>query len=178
MSVGLAWKSAAKIKTISGPQMGSQLLQNTEIIKQTDVLLWKIWKIYMDLSCTITLLKSHLDFSESTGQKTGKSHLCFSDQMSGLKPLHNHGLIMNSYCPHTPHRWGHQVQSKPNFIILFVMINALISYNFEKKSAWLFLRFIRLDIHMDRIFFWKVKNCNFHSHPTFTPFEMDISIKF
>ena len=27
---------------ISGSQMGSQLLQNTEIIKQTDVLLWKI----------------------------------------------------------------------------------------------------------------------------------------
>ena len=27
---------------ISGSQMGSQLLQNTKIIKQTDVLLWKI----------------------------------------------------------------------------------------------------------------------------------------
>ena len=27
---------------ISGSQMGLQLLQNTEIIKQTDVLLWKI----------------------------------------------------------------------------------------------------------------------------------------
>ena len=26
----------------TGSQMGSQLLQNTEIIKQTDVLLWKI----------------------------------------------------------------------------------------------------------------------------------------
>ena len=26
--------------------MGSQLLQNTEIIKQTDVLLWKIWRKY------------------------------------------------------------------------------------------------------------------------------------
>ena len=48
----------------------------------------------MDLSCTITLLKSHLDFSESTGQKTGKSHLCFSDQMSGLKPLHNHNELL------------------------------------------------------------------------------------
>ena len=30
--------------------MGSQLLQNTEIIKQTDVLLWKIWRIYGSVS--------------------------------------------------------------------------------------------------------------------------------
>ena len=45
MSVGLAWKSAAKVfRTISGSQMGSQLLQNMEIVKQTDVLLWKIWR--------------------------------------------------------------------------------------------------------------------------------------
>jgi hypothetical protein len=31
---------------ISGSQMGSQLLQNTEIIKQTNVLLWKIIRKY------------------------------------------------------------------------------------------------------------------------------------
>ena len=30
--------------------MGSQLLQNTEIIKQTDVLLWKIKRIYGSVS--------------------------------------------------------------------------------------------------------------------------------
>ena len=47
MSVGLAWKSAAQIfRTISGSQMSSELLQNAEIIKQADVLLWKIWRIY------------------------------------------------------------------------------------------------------------------------------------
>ena len=32
-------------RTISGSQMGSQPLQNTEIIKQTDFLLWKISRI-------------------------------------------------------------------------------------------------------------------------------------
>ena len=36
--------------TISGSQMGSKLLQNTEIIKQTDVLLWKIWRKYRSVS--------------------------------------------------------------------------------------------------------------------------------
>ena len=51
MSVGLAWKSAAKIfRTISGSQIGSQLLQNMEIIKQTDVLLWKIWRKFGSVS--------------------------------------------------------------------------------------------------------------------------------
>ena len=39
--------------------MGSQLLQNTEIIKQTDILLWKIGRKYgavsYFLSCTIQL---------------------------------------------------------------------------------------------------------------------------
>ena len=43
--------------TLSGSQMGSQLLQNTEIIKQTDVLLWKIWRKYRSVSylfsCTL-----------------------------------------------------------------------------------------------------------------------------
>ena len=38
----LVGKSAAKFfRTISGSQMGSQPLQNTEIIQQTDVLLWR-----------------------------------------------------------------------------------------------------------------------------------------
>ena len=31
---------------ISGSQMSLQLLQNTEIIKQTEILLWKIWRKY------------------------------------------------------------------------------------------------------------------------------------
>jgi hypothetical protein len=40
---GVSLKVGCKnFRTISGSQMGSQLLQNTEIIKQTDVLLWKI----------------------------------------------------------------------------------------------------------------------------------------
>ena len=43
--------------------MGSQLLQNTEIIKQTNVLLWKIWRIYGSVSylfsCTVSSLYLH-----------------------------------------------------------------------------------------------------------------------
>ena len=35
---------------ISGSQMGSQLLQNMKIIKQIDVLLWKIWRKYGSVS--------------------------------------------------------------------------------------------------------------------------------
>ena len=35
---------------ISGSQMGLQLLQNMEIIKQTDVLLWKIRRKYGSVS--------------------------------------------------------------------------------------------------------------------------------
>ena len=31
--------------------MGLQLFQNTEIIKQTDILLWKIWRKYGSVSC-------------------------------------------------------------------------------------------------------------------------------
>ncbi len=40
---GVSLKVSCKnFRTISSPQMGSHLLQNTEIIKQTDVLHWKI----------------------------------------------------------------------------------------------------------------------------------------
>ena len=35
---------------ISGSQISSQLLQNTEKVKQTDVLLWKIWRKYRSVS--------------------------------------------------------------------------------------------------------------------------------
>ena len=46
----LVGKSAAKFfRTISGSQMGSQLLQNTQIVKDTDVLLRKSEE-NMDLS--------------------------------------------------------------------------------------------------------------------------------
>ena len=49
---------------ISGSQMGSQFLQNTEIIKQTDVLLWKIWGIYGSVlylfSCTYSWVSNKL----------------------------------------------------------------------------------------------------------------------
>jgi hypothetical protein len=38
----LILKARYNTGVISGSQMGSQLLQNMEIIKQTDVLLWKI----------------------------------------------------------------------------------------------------------------------------------------
>ena len=45
-------------RTISGSQMGSQLLQNVQMIKQTDVLLWKIWRksgsVSYFFSCTKT----------------------------------------------------------------------------------------------------------------------------
>ena len=52
--------SAAIFWTISGSHnVGSQLLQNTEIIKQTDALLWKIKRIYGSVSylfsCTVGL---------------------------------------------------------------------------------------------------------------------------
>ena len=46
---------------ISGSHMGSQLLQNTEIIKQTDVLIWKIWRKYRSVlylfSCNLPQLR-------------------------------------------------------------------------------------------------------------------------
>ena len=35
---------------ISGSQMGLKLLQNMEIIKQTDILLWKIWRKFGSVS--------------------------------------------------------------------------------------------------------------------------------
>ena len=45
------WHQLQNFWTISGSHnMGSQILQNTEIIKQTDVLLWKIWRIYGSVS--------------------------------------------------------------------------------------------------------------------------------
>ena len=54
---------------ISGSQMGSQLLQNTEINKQTDASLWKNRRRrYGSVSC--------LSSCKSTGRKTGKSYLC------------------------------------------------------------------------------------------------------
>ena len=60
MSVGLAWKSVAKVfRTISGSQMGSQLLQNTEIFKQTDVLLWKMWGKYGSVSYLFSCTQSN-----------------------------------------------------------------------------------------------------------------------
>ena len=42
---------------ISGSQMGSQLLQNTKIIKQTVVLLWKIWRKYGSVSYLFSCTK-------------------------------------------------------------------------------------------------------------------------
>ena len=62
MSVGLAWKSAAKFWTISGSHnMGSQLLQNTEI---NIVVHWKFWRKYGPVShlfsCTFKNLASFL----------------------------------------------------------------------------------------------------------------------
>ena len=36
--------------------MGSQFLQNTEIIKQTDVSLWKIWRIYGSVSYLLSCI--------------------------------------------------------------------------------------------------------------------------
>ena len=35
---------------ISGSQMGAQLLQSMKIIKQTNIILWKIWKKYWSVS--------------------------------------------------------------------------------------------------------------------------------
>ena len=37
-------------RTISGSQMGSQLLQKVQIIKKIDLLLWKIWNKYGSVS--------------------------------------------------------------------------------------------------------------------------------
>jgi hypothetical protein len=54
----LLWFSSRyNTDVISSSQMGLQLLKNTEIIKQTDILLWKIWRKYGSVSyffsCTI-----------------------------------------------------------------------------------------------------------------------------
>ena len=53
------WHQLQNFWTISGSHnMGSQPLQNTEIIKQTDLLHWKIWRIYESVSylfsCTLS----------------------------------------------------------------------------------------------------------------------------
>ena len=58
MSVGLA-------KTISGTHnMGSQLLQNTDVIKQTEALLWKIWRIYGSVSYLFSCNEQPSDYSD------------------------------------------------------------------------------------------------------------------
>ena len=55
---GVSLKVSCKIfRRISGSQIGSQLLQNTEIIKQTDVLLWNIWRIYGSVSYLFSCIK-------------------------------------------------------------------------------------------------------------------------
>ena len=40
--------------------------------------------------------------SESTGRKTGKSHLCISYQMSGLQPMHSLIRTMSHILPGIP----------------------------------------------------------------------------
>ena len=44
------FKGGNTVGVISGSHMCSQLLQNREIIKQSDILLWKIWRKYGSVS--------------------------------------------------------------------------------------------------------------------------------
>ena len=74
----------------------------------------------------------------------------------------------------TPHCWGHHVQKVNTeakfYFIWFVMVNALIWYNFEKKWLGSFwdnpIYLIRYPHGQDLRFFWKVKRCSFYSYPT------------
>ena len=62
---------------------------------------------------------------------------------------------LHIYKSHTPHCRGHHDQKVDTegkfYVIWFVMVNALIWCNFEKKSAWLLLRWSNLS---NRISTW------------------------
>jgi hypothetical protein len=116
---------------ISGSQIGFQLLQNTEIIKQTDVLLWKIWRKYESVSylfsCNAvrTAVWRSLLFCQNLGVILRKTSLLFF----GLKKaflwlLYTCSAIFSFYVFCNPH-----LATKP-----CIKVNSL--WEFWEKCCW------------------------------------------
>ena len=86
---------------ISGSQMDSQLLQNTKIIKQTDVLLWKIWRKYGSVSYLFSCMLRDIDMKN----KVTKSRR--NIKQAGVIKLNKKSNIFNTnLATQSPPRWA------------------------------------------------------------------------